>query len=809
MSYLDCKRASGEPNIPNSIYFQRLRVACIFNISVVNVTRLTSPDKECKYAESSSMNRDSLLPSLQLVICREGDSQTAQSLAEATQNAFRGNIDGKDSYLATISDLPVPIRSFSQCPSDFPPDFFLDQALHTLVVLLVNNEMATEKSWRSWIRKCEKHTASSNQRHHIIALCLSDGLKKSFTLIKNQPKQHYSVKIGYNDLQKNQQMVFGEFAERPAWFALYTLQSCRHLLAKTVFNCSDDKEKLKLKLFISHAKKDSLPLANSLRSALDQKEYFNTWYDTKDLAEVDDWRMAIKEGVNNSVVIVLRTEEYDSRPWCRQEFLWADQCAVPIVCVEARNNLEFIADALAASRVPTVRIPDGNLFRVLFLALKESLRIMQLERRVIQLHQTHVGIKNAKSQFLIPYTPNLLNLTHAAKTIAEKRRKTKGKEKGKYIGYNVVVYTDPPLTTELYQASKSYIEQQCGMTYLLTPTLIPFWNVTATTAKKFPKKLTTPSLLHKSVNISISNQEDDLKRLGLTVNEMNGLTVQLSQALIANEAIVTFGHDWRDDGVMQQVYRFAEEHQDVVLVEKDRRGLIKNYCFWGSTPGLNEREKGHLRGILDIISCERPEDSRLTSFNTLKDVPEELYGYAFARALTNMRRKMTEDGYARACIGGKDMDPHHPEKGPFGRCPGILEEALLSILTDQPLYLSALLGGVTEQIINAVKGDKAGLSFELPSTVVSAWENADIGTKPNMEAKLTRSKLAAIYAYNGPLAPNEILTFFQHYGIKRIAVNNGLSPQENLFLFNASTISEVIGWILTGLARLQFVKIRK
>ena len=741
------------------------------------------------------MVHDSLTPPLHLVICRAGDTQPAQGLAEAIQNVFRGNVIGEDSYLATISDLPVPVRNFYVCPTFFPPDDFLDQALHTLVVLLVDETMEADKAWASWIRKCEKHVADSAGRHQIIALCTTDQLKKSFTLVRHQPLRRYSQKIGYDDLQKNKKLAFGEYAERPAWFALFTLQACRHLLARTVFQSGNDKKKLKLKLFISHAKKDSLPLANSLRYALDQKEYFATWYDAEDLSGVDDWRQAIKDGVNNSVVIVLRTEKYDTRPWCRQEFVWADQCAVPIVCVEARNTLEYVTDTLAASRVPTVRIPDGNLFRVLFLALKESLRIMQLERRLDQLKMTHAGVGKARERLLIPYTPNLRNLTYASKVLAERRGRSRS-------GYNVVLYADPPLTPELYQASKNYIEVRCGMTYLITPTLLPFWNVSVGTAQSTPKNLSTRSLLHKQINISISEHDQDLKRLGLTMYEMNGFIVQMAQALIANEAIVAFGHDWRDDGVMQEIYRFGEEHQDVVLSEEERNGLLKNYCFWGMKPGLSDRERGQLRGILDIVNCDRPDDARLEKYDALNEVPAELRGYTFARALSIMRRQMTKNVFARVCLGGRDMDPEHPEKGPSGRCPGVVEEALLSCLADQPLYLSGLLGGVTRQIINSIEGDVASLDFELPEPVAAAYAGAEMGKKPNLAAKRTQLHIRKIYAYDGPLTSGEILSVFRGYGIERLAANNGLSPEENRYLFDAVTIDEVIGWVLTGLARL-------
>ena len=341
------------------------------------------------------------------------------------------------------------------------------------------------------------------------------------------------------------------------------------------------------------------------------------------------------------------------------------------------------------------------------------------------------------------------------------------------------------------------------MTYLLTPTLLPFWNVTAASAQRTPRDLSTRSLLHKQINISISEHDRDLKRLGLTKHEMNGFVVQMAQALIANEAIVALGHDWRDDGVLQEIYRFAEEHQDVVLADEERSGLIRNYAFWGMKPGLGDRERRHLRGILDIIDCDGPDDPRLKNYKNLLEVPAKLRGYALARALTNMRRTMTNNVIARVCLGGRDMDPEHPEKGPSGRCPGVVEEALLSCLADQPIYLSALLGGVTEQVINALEGSDASLDFELPEIVATAYAKADPGKKPDLAASLSQSRLQNIYQYDGPLTSGEILQIFRSYGIKRLAVNNGLSQEENRCLFAAGTINEVIAWVLTGLARLR------
>ena len=127
----------------------------------------------------------------------------------------------------------------------------------------------------------------------------------------------------------------------------------------------------------------------------------------------------------------------------------------------------------------------------------------------------------------------------------------------------------------------------------------------------------------------------------------------------------------------------------------------------------------------------------------------------------------------------------------------------MSCLADQPIYLSALLGGVTEQVINALEGGDAGLEFEMPEMVKKAYLKADLGKKPDLADSLSQSRLQNIYQYDGLLTSGEILQIFRNYGIRRLAMNNGLSQEENRYLFTAGTIDEVIGWVLTGLARLR------
>ena len=670
-----------------------------------------------------------------------------------------------------------------------------------MMVVIADHALANDAQWQKWLAQCESHASGNPRRHFLIALCLDDETFDNFEVIEDSD---YSEKRGYDEVDDRQGVaaarskntsVFGEHAERAAWFALYVLQCCRKLLTRAI--CDDLTDaRHQLKIFISHAKKDSLSLANSVRSALKERPFFASWYDAEDLNQVTNWREAIREGVTTSVVVVLRTGEYDKRPWCRQEFLWAEQCCVPIVCVEARVDLEYDADPLATSRVPNVRIPDGNLFRILFAALKESLRVLRLERVRLHLQDRHDGFKRAIGVNLIPYAPELNHLVHASRAIREQHQKVSLNDSSHY---QVVLYADPPLSTERYEANRDYLERRCGRTYLLTPSLLPFW---AGEEPEDESEIRSRSLMPDSarseiapsrreklrVNLSISEHEADLEELGLGLRDVNDFTVHLAEAILANEGIVSLGHDWRADGVMRRIYCLAEERQEIVLPDQERSGMIENYAFWGNKPGLEDRERNLLKGVLDIVECKKPDDLKLQDFDSLPACPPQLKGYAFARSLTTMRKQMTDACFARVCLGGRDMDPERPEAGPSGRFPGVAEEAYLSCVFDRPLYLSALIGGVTGKIVKAFMDQPAELQFRLPEQVAVCYEDEE--QRPGDPD------------YDGPIDSPRLLAFFGEYGIGRLSENNGLTPEENIALFHAVTIDEVREWVLTGLSGL-------
>ena len=135
----------------------------------------------------------------------------------------------------------------------------------------------------------------------------------------------------------------------------------------------------KLNLFISHAKLDGLPLAQSFRNQLGTLQgLLKYFYHAQHVPPRSSWKRILREGVERSVVLVLRTNTYEERPWCVQEMDWAEDFGSPLLMVDARTQLVRAREFLPIGGSPCIHVPDGNLVRVLQSALREALRVRLL-----------------------------------------------------------------------------------------------------------------------------------------------------------------------------------------------------------------------------------------------------------------------------------------------------------------------------------------------------------------------------------------------------------------------------------------------
>lgn len=391
----------------------------------------------------------SAVPPLQLLLFRHPGDVDVRPYEDAILRAFHGGreIGG---YAAVGDDLGIQIEIYGCAPPQ-TVDEKLAGFCHAVVVVLVDRQMLEQSDaglW-DWLAQCWERCDASDGRHAMIVLPLEERQAGAFTA-----KRPALLTLQIRPVQE-----LGERSLRPAMIALLALHECRRALASALPALAVAGQPPGfLRLFISHAKMDGLPLALSLRHLIGEIPWLRSFYDATDLPTGTNWVRELERGVSSSLIVMLRTDGYDSRYWCQREVCWSDEYATPAVVVDARAALNHPGATLPFDRIPTVRIPDGNLTRILFLALREGLRYLHFMRRVEEMKRT--GDLPVPAELRVfSLAPSMAALLRAARSLALATAGT----------HRIILYPDPPLRTGQFEAATALVEQCAPGTRLLTP----------------------------------------------------------------------------------------------------------------------------------------------------------------------------------------------------------------------------------------------------------------------------------------------------------------------------------------------------
>ena len=232
-----------------------------------------------------------------------------------------------------------------------------------------------------------------------------------------------------------------------------------------------------------------------------------------------------------------------------------------------------------------------------------------------------------------------------------------------------------------------------------------------------------------SVGISVSPCAE-ATRIGYDERQMNRIVIRMAQYFLDRNMRVIFGHDWREDGVMQAVANFAEvvaardETDDEKLDGELPSGMLTEaelpvlsmYQMTGlvaasdrAAPAVKplmlnvvptnrvslsraaieaQRNSGGVLGVLSLsdgieqVREQMPEDvARALGLAGLGGRAAEL------RALRHCTTALLDPG-CRICLGGKTT-------GYEGKEPDVMEEARLALEYRKPLFLMGGFGGAT------------------------------------------------------------------------------------------------------------------
>jgi hypothetical protein len=261
------------------------------------------------------------------------------------------------------------------------------------------------------------------------------------------------------------------------------------------------------------------------------------------------------------------------------------------------------------------------------------------------------------------------------------------------------------------------------------------------------------------------------------------MTIRIAEFFLFNDFRVVFGHDWREDGVMRAIAKFAEiaasrrgftedgsvAERMVNLVPTNNAGL--------SRLAIDAQNTAH--GVLKVAALsEYIQQSELGEFYTgwQSDRWSELWVLRYA--LT----QILNPGI-RICLGGR-------MSGYSGYYPGIVEEAYFALTKDKPLYLIGGFGGATAAVINALSATAAENAERFPPALLLEEASNDIEC------------LRAAVADQVELPQDHLGQALAEFNIEQLAHRNGLSIEQNFKLFNSTDIELALDLIWAGVREL-------
>jgi hypothetical protein len=287
----------------------------------------------------------------------------------------------------------------------------------------------------------------------------------------------------------------------------------------------------------------------------------------------------------------------------------------------------------------------------------------------------------------------------------------------------------------------------------------------------------------------------------LSEDDVNRLIFQESTQVLREGGRLVFGHRWKIGGVMHYLASKARDLRRWRRRWSDEEPetsepAIINVLAWNDLPPAADGKSDAERAANELIAegVLRIEFKQAAGIELdVAEVNSDLGKYCRMRSLTEMRRRITELSDARICLGG---GANKPER----RLSGVLEEVILAIQMNKPLYLASALGGISKLIVDAILGRKI------------SGADADQFFTPEPACQVMR-KFRERYPYpieEGPSVPCaaatgewDALRFLQEYPLERLCDNARLDRDDLINLMTTAVYDRAMALASIGIDQIQ------
>lgn len=404
----------------------------------------------------------------------------------------------------------------------------------------------------------------------------------------------------------------------------------------------------KLKLFISHAKRDGLVVAENLRNSLRSKTKLDSFFDKNDIIEGVDFEKQIKENVKSSLLMVLDSDAYGTRQWCQKEILCAKKYGVPIVVVDMHSDV-ITRTFPYMGNVPSVRLNDDNLDTAISLLLRTGLRYEYQKNYLAKI----VKEGNNDDFDILSYQPELLDM-HMLEKIN-------------------VLYPEPPVSEEERRILNS-------------------------TNKNFITPLEKEGLLLDGEFISISVSNTNENRPDEIM--LRDMVVEISRYILNAGGKIIYGGSGSRDGYVNLFSQISEKYGKIKIESEGKdlpedEAYIYNYYAWPYMNVLSDDDMAYLKHCHLCAQQIYPDGISEEQKRLIPSTQDEEGKMQIISSLSHMRDVRCREARAFIIVGGKT-------KGSLTPIPGILEEYIKARATKKPIYLLGGFGGEAALISKSV-----------------------------------------------------------------------------------------------------------
>lgn len=422
-----------------------------------------------------------------------------------------------------------------------------------------------------------------------------------------------------------------------------------------------DKGNNKIRIFISHSKKDMDNIgevrAMELRDYLRSKTKLDSFFDVNDIIDGDRFDKQIEAGVDNALLLILFSSTYSSREWCRREALMAKEKSVPTVAVFLINkDVDRIYPYIG--NMPSAYYADD--WRPIVNLLLRTALDQYYEKELL----FGISANNDTTQVL-PYPPEAYSFS-----ILDPDKQC-------------VLYPEPPLGEE----ELTVLEKIQPQTKFVTP-----------------MQYTTQHIDLHNINIAISiSESDNLIELGLSKECIDDLMVEITRHLLISKAKMVYGGDLRQMGYTELFKDLAFQYG---AFEKSRNDVMyfTDFVAWPLytlIPEDTHDDYRHSRVDLKFVDPVKFPNIDVSKFLCPDSTDNQ---YIWAENLTKMREEMEKITSCRIIAGGKTS-------GFKGKMAGVLEEFIIARRKGHPAYIVGGYGGCAQLLAEVCTGKKSANEF--------------------------------------------------------------------------------------------------